>query len=172
MKRQLLSHFYYCLFVLTYLYMLMSLRPFETIRLFVTTNIIYQQRYTTLHKIQSVWQWYLDNHKDHTRGQSGLHAKVSHHHGLGEQYLLLSLQTVGATLQCSSWHKSPSLPKLLLIALTYHDVCPQCHKAICIQFFAIIKGFFASWLSNGFCASLRIYFTMSQLILQIWGWVT
>jgi hypothetical protein len=47
-----------------------------------------ERRYTIPHNIQSLWQWYLDYHKDHTVGQSEFHVEESHHHGLREHYFM------------------------------------------------------------------------------------
>ena len=49
------------------------------------------------------------NSNDHTIGQSGFNAEVSHHHGLGEQNFMQSLNTISVTLQYNSQHQSPSI---------------------------------------------------------------
>jgi hypothetical protein len=87
-------------------------------------------------------------HKDHTIGQSGFNAEVSHHHGLGEQYFMQSLNTISVTLQCSTQHQSPSLPKLTLLAWTYNDYVLNVTDSL--LFLPSTKGFPARLTQTGF----------------------
>jgi hypothetical protein len=109
-------------------------------------------------------------HKDHTIGQSGFNAEVSHHHGLGEQYFMQSLNTISATLQCSSQHQSPSPPKLMLLPWTYND--NVFHVTNSLLFLPSTKGFSARLAQTGFSSHRGFIFPRAMLILQLWGRVT
>jgi hypothetical protein len=110
---------------------------------------------------------YLVYHKDHTIGQSGFNAEVSHYHGLGEQYFMQSMHTNSVTLQCSSQHQSPSPPKFTLLAWTYNDYVFNVTDSL--LFLPSTEGFSARLAQTGFFPHQGFIFPRAMLIVQSWG---
>ena len=100
-------------------------------------------------------------------GQSGFNAEVSHHHGLGEQYFMRSLNTISVILQYSSKHHSPSQPKLMLLAWTYTEYVLNVTDSL--LFLPSTKGFSARLAQTGFFPQQGSTFLRATLILQLWG---